>query len=429
MTVSSTGGTSGTYINIDALVQQAVYTKTNQLNNQQKQISALNTSISGIGKVKSSFASLQDSMDKIKSAINTYSYSNTPEGMKFISGQVGNYNIEVSQLAQAQINTLNKSFSSDALGYQGKLTINIGNNASGTMNTKATADVELVATDTLQSIKDKINSAGLDVHANILNGNDGQYLSFSSTSSGEDNAFEIVSNDSSLNDLTIIKGNSNYKTITKAEDGIAIVNGVSMNSKDNDFKVGDGLEFSATKLVSPQKVSIQQDKDKIVDAINSFVKQYNATASDIKNSGVKDRQVVTFMDSFRKEITSGDYKNSLLNAGLNFDKSGILNFDQSKFNQNSASLTIFNNKLVSSDNVRGLIEQMTSYNGVLQTDINSFTEQTKKLNSQVKDTQALIDKQTTIYRNKYSQLDSYLGTLNGNLTSVGSLMGSLKTTA
>lgn len=427
MTVSSTSGTSGTYINIDALVQQAVYTKTSQLNSQQKQISSLNTSISGIGKVKSSFASLQDSMDNIKDAINSYSYSNTPDGMKFISGQVGNYNIEVTQLAQAQINTLNKSFNSEALGYQGKLTINIGDNTND--NPTSSADVDLVATDTLQNIKDKINNAGLDVKANILNGKDGQYLSFSSVSSGKDSAFEIVSNDTSLNNLTIRKDGTNYKTIMDAEDGVAVVNGVSIGSKDNDFKVGDGLEFTATQLVSSQKVSIQQDKNKITDAINSFVKQYNATALDIKNSGVKDRQVVTFMDNFRKELTSGDYKSSLLNAGLNFDKSGILNFDQSKFNQNGTSLNIFKTKLVNSEDISDLMNQFTSYNGVLETDMSSLTEQSKKLTTQAQDTQALIEKQTETYRNKYAQLDSYLGTLSGNLNSVSGLMGSLNTTA
>lgn len=303
MTVSSTSGTTGTYINIDALVQQAIYAKTSQLNGQQKELSSVNASISGLGKVKSSFSALQDSMDKIKNAMNSFSYSNTPDGVNFINGQVGNYNIDVTQLAQSQINTLNKTFSSTALGYQGKLTINVGNNSSGTMNTTATADVEILSTDTLKNIRDKVNASGLDVKASILNGNDGQYLSFSSISSGSDNAFEINSNDSSLSDLTISNGGTNYKSIMKAQDGLATVNGVTISSKDNDFKVGDGLEFTASKLVSSQKVSIKQDKDKIIEAINGFVKQYNTTNTDIKNSGVKDRQVLTFMDNFRKELT------------------------------------------------------------------------------------------------------------------------------
>lgn len=429
MTISSTSGASGTYINIDALVQQSIYAKTTQLNSQQKQISAINTSISGIGKVKSSFASLEDSIENIKKSINTYTYSKVPEGMKFVSGQVGNYNIEVSQLAQSQISTVNKSFSSGALGYEGKLTINIGNNDSESINTTKTADVELVATDTLEDLKDKINDAGLDVKATILNGNNGKYLSFSSTASGKDNAFEIVSNNDALSELTITKGGTNYKKIMSAEDGVATVNGVMIVSKDNNFKVGDGLEFTTTQLVSNQNITIQQDKDKILESINAFVKQYNATSLEIKNSGVKDRQVVTFMDNFRKELTSGDYKSSVLSAGLNFDKSGTLTFDQAKFNQNTASLTIFNNKLINADNVNALMEKFTSYNGVLATDMNSLTEQSKKLNNQIKDTQSLIEKQTVIYKNKYAQLDTYLGTLNGNLSSVSNLMGSLNTTA
>lgn len=429
MTVSSTSGASGTYINIDALVQQAVYTKTTQLNSQQKQINALNTSISGIGKVKSSFASLQDAMDNIKKAISSYSYSKVPEGMNFISGQVGNYNIEVTQLAQSQISTWNKNFTSGALGYEGKLTINVGNNSGGTMNTISTADVDLVASDTLQTIKDKINDAGLDVKATILNGDNGQYLSFSSIASGKDNAFEITTGDSALTELTVAKDGTNYKAIMNAEDGIANVNGVNITSKDNDFKVGDGLEFTATQLVGSQKISIQQDKTKIVDAINAFVKQYNATAQDVKNSGVKDRQVVAFMDNFRKELTSGDYKQSVLSAGLSFDKSGTLAFDQAKFNQNTASLSIFNNKLIKSENISALMDKFTSYNGVLETNMSSLTEQSKKLNNQLKDTQSLIEKEATIYKNKYAQLDAYLGTLNGNLSSVSNLMGSLNTTA
>lgn len=429
MTVSSTSGVSGTYININALVKQSLYSKTTQLNNQQKQMNAVNTSISGIGKVKSSFASLEDSIENIKKAINSYSYSKVPDGMNFVSGQVGNYNIEVNQLAQSQISTLNKSFSSDALGYQGKLTINIGNNSGDTINTMATADIELVATDTVQNIKEKFNNAGLNVKATIINGENGKYLSFSSIVSGKDNAFEITSNNNDLAELNVKKDGTNYKAVIKAEDGMAHVNGVNINSKDNNFKVGDGLEFNATQIVSNQNITIFQDKEKIVDSMNAFVKQYNTTSLDIKNSGIKDRQILTFMDNFRKELTSGDYKNSLLSAGLNFDKSGMLNFELAKFNQNSASLSIFNSKLVNSDNLTALMEKFTSYNGVLETNMSSLTEQSKKLNNQLKDTQTLIEQKTTVYNNKYAQLDTYLGTLNGNLSSVSNLMGSLNTTA
>lgn len=429
MTISSTSGTTGTYINIDALVQQAIYAKTTQLNSQQKQLNSVNTSISGLGKVKSSFSSLQDSMDKIKSAMNAFSYSNTPDGINFINGQVGNYNIDITQLAQSQINTLNKTFSSGALGYQGKLTINVGNNSTGTMNATATADVDILSTDTLQNIRDKVNASGLDVKATILNGNDGQYLSFSSITSGADNAFEINSNDSSLNDLTISNGGTNYKSIMKAQDGLAIVNGVNISSKDNDFKVGDGLEFTASKLVSSQKVSIQQDKSKVVEAINNFVKQYNTTNTDIKNSGIKDRQVLTFMDNFRKELTNGDYSSSLLSAGLSFDKTGLLTFDSSKFNTNNSAMNIFNNKLINSDSIHKLMEKFTSYNGILQTDMNSLTEQSKKLGNKIQDIQFVIEKESLSYKNKYAQLDAYLGTLNGNLSSVTTLMGNLNITA
>lgn len=429
MTISSTSGTTGTYINIDALVQQAIYAKTTQLNSQQKQLNSVNTSISGLGKVKSSFSSLQDSMDKIKSAMNAFSYSNTPDGINFINGQVGNYNIDITQLAQSQINTLNKTFSSGALGYQGKLTINVGNNSTGTMNATATADVDILSTDTLQNIRDKVNASGLDVKATILNGNDGQYLSFSSITSGADNAFEINSNDTSLNDLTISNGGTNYKSIMKAQDGLAIVNGVNISSKDNDFKVGDGLEFTASKLVSSQKVSIQQDKSKVVEAINNFVKQYNTTNTDIKNSGIKDRQVLTFMDNFRKELTNGDYSSSLLSAGLSFDKTGLLTFDSSKFNTNNSAMNIFNNKLINSDSIHKLMEKFTSYNGILQTDMNSLTEQSKKLGNKIQDIQSVIEKESLSYKNKYAQLDAYLGTLNGNLSSVTTLMGNLNITA
>lgn len=429
MTVSSTSGTTGTYINIDALVQQAIYAKTSQLNSQQKQLNSVNTSISGLGKVKSSFSALQDSMDKIKNAMNTYNYSNTPDGVNFTNGQAGNYNIEVNQLAQAQISTLNKNFASGSLGYQGKLTINIGNNSSGTMNVSNTADIDIASGDTLKNIRDKVNAAGLDVKAAILNGNDGQYLSFSSVTSGADNAFEINSSDSSLSELTVSNGGTNYKSIIKAQDGLAIANGVNISSKDNNFKVGDGLEFTASKLFTSQKVSIQQDKGKIIDAINGFVKQYNTTNIDIKNSGVKDRQILSFMDGFRKELTSGDYSSSLLSVGLSFDKSGVLTFDQSKFNTSNNGFNIVNSKLINSDNIKGLMDKFTSYNGVIQTDMTSLTEQSKKLGNKIQDIQSVIDKETVTYKNKYAQLDSYLGTLNGNLTSVTTLMGNLNITA
>lgn len=92
-------------------------------------------------------------------------------------------------------------------------------------------------------------------------------------------------------------------------------------------------------------------------------------------------------------------------------------------------MNVFNNKLINSESLNKLMDKFTAYDGVIQTDMNSLTEKSKKLGSKIQDIQSVIEKESVTYKNKYAQLDSYLGTLNGNLTSVTTLMGNLNITA
>lgn len=417
-----TSSVSGTYLNISALVQQAIYTKTKALSSDQTQVSSLNSQISTMGKIKSSISTLNDSIANIKDSFNSFLYDNIPDGVTFNKSETGSYNIEVKQLAKAQISTINKAYNTDALGYSGDLTINLGTYNNDTLSNDKSISVTIDPTDTLSNVKDKINNLNIDVKATIIHGNNGDYLSYSNTKKGDNAAFEITANSSSLDQLTVKKNQTNFLNVSDAMSGVAIISGIEVKSNDNVFNVNDNVQFTAKKTFAATKVGIDQDTSKIKDAINSFVSKYNQLTTDLKNTNIKDNQITNFLNNFRNIITKADGGSSMLNIGLSYDKSGSLSFDATKFTNNASNITSLKNKLTDNKDVSNYFDKYLGFFGVIKNNTDSYSNKVTKLNSEISKLNNDVDKQTTYYTNKYAQLDSYLGTLNGNLSSVSNLI-------
>jgi flagellar hook-associated protein 2 len=109
-----------------------------------------------------------------------------------------NYSVEVQQLASSQSLMAGQTFAS-ATASVGTGTLNIEMGTWGTGQTTfaassspSSAAITVDSTDTVESLRDKINAAGIGVSATILTDSSGARLVVRSTSSGAANGFRIT---------------------------------------------------------------------------------------------------------------------------------------------------------------------------------------------------------------------------------------------
>lgn len=423
---------SGQYINIDALVQNAVNVQQQRLTNLKTEKTTADTQISTLGKVKSQLASLEDKFKAINTSFNNYNITGTPEGMTVNAKDKGVYAVAVDSLASEQIVASKNPSAKGALGYSGTLSINTGSyDGSNTFN-KVTEGTEISVsdTDTLQDIAKKINDSNSGVSAVIINGSDGQHLSLSGNNMGEQGAFEITTKDTNNTGLSALNYNksaaSNYNNVSEAQDGRATVNGLSIKSADNNFVVSDSFSFAANKTSEQKTINIKRDDTAVSKAINEFTTAYNATNSSMKTMDV-DNQLKGFTSKIRDTLGRVDYSSSVSNLGLSFDKNGTLSFDNTKFtaymsNTKNDAKALLNSQFSATSAVVGLFDRATDTGGSIDNQVNSLTEKNRKLATSISTSQDVLLAQTKNYQAQFAKIDQYLSQLNDNSNSVTQLL-------
>lgn len=423
---------SGQYINIDSLVQNAVRVQQQRVSDLQTQKSSTDTQISTLGKVKSQLASLEDKFKAINTAFNNFTVSGAPEGATITAKDKGIYSVSVDNLASTQIIASQTASPKGPLGYSGTMVINTGSydNSNAFNKMKDGIEIKVEATDTLEDIAKKINSSDSGVSANIINGSDGQHLSFSGNGTGKDNAFQIITNDTNstgLSSLSYQQGTSSrYNNVAEAKDGQATVNGLTVTSANNNFSVNDNFSFVATKEFAKQTISVKRDDTVVTKAINDFVTAYNTATTTLKNQDV-DNQLKNFTSQIRDTLGRVDYSNSVANIGLSFDKNGILSFDSNKFNKFASGSSenmknLLNNQFGKDSSVVALFERQVSSNGSIENKVSNLTEKSRKLEGNISNNKNILESQTKNYQLQFAQLDQYLAQLNDNSGAVGQLL-------
>ena len=161
-----------------------------------------------------------------------------------------------------------------SLGYTGKFQIN-------------GKEIEVTATDTLNSIASKINStADVGVNAAIVKIADGEYrMTLTSKQTGAANAIQVTDDDGILANLGFLDDSGEFANlIQEAADATIKVNGLTVNRASNTIDdVIPGVKLTLKKAGSTN-ISVERDLDKIITAVKEFVDQYNSTMSFINES-------------------------------------------------------------------------------------------------------------------------------------------------
>ncbi|MBS1705585.1 MAG: flagellar filament capping protein FliD [Armatimonadetes bacterium] len=183
--INFSGLSSG--IDTDSIVTKLMsLERINQKRLQSRQ-STIEEKKSAYGEFKTKLTALRSALGALNNA-NSYSTtigsSSTTDVATILGGASaaeGTYSLKVYQLAAAQkLSSTPQTDTTSAIGLAG--TISVGGKS-----------IDVVATDTLTSISQKINDAGGDVTASVINGGSGNaYLTFTSKKTGNQNNIKLA---------------------------------------------------------------------------------------------------------------------------------------------------------------------------------------------------------------------------------------------
>ena len=266
-----------------------------------------------------------------------------------------NYNISVSQLAQAQKNTgleLNRADSSEiGLGIN---TFNINVNGQD-----HELSIEVVDGDTnevvLQKIETAINESALGITAEVIdnNTNGTQNLIIESDNFGLANSFTV--SDVSGNAIAATATNT---ISTEAQDAVYSVEGVDQTSGTNTIYLDDGMVTVNLKNAGEAVLKVAPNENEVNNSISAFVSEVNSFIDfNNSNSDYIKEDVLSSVNSF-----ISDHRIELESLGITQGEDGKLEIDSDK-------LTAAVNQ-----NLSGIKEVFGGFDG-LAVEINSYASQ------------------------------------------------------
>lgn len=311
MGLSSAGIGSG--LDVTGIVSQLMSIEQRPLTALTTKQSDYKAKLSAFGSIQSGIASFQSTLKKLSDPKNLQTIKATVADTNVLgtsggAGAVpGDYSIEVTKLAQSQKLASAGQLNAQAVVGTGTLTFDFGTISGGTLGTDGKysgsaftsngAGSKQVTIDsshnTLNGIRDAINSANIGVTASIINdGSSTPYrLAFSNSQTGEASSMKIsVSGDAALgNLLNHDPANSSGQALTQtvaAQNAALKVDGLDISKPSNTFSdvvPGVTLTLKKTNAGSPTNLSVTRDTNAVKANVQEFVDGYNKLTGSLKS--------------------------------------------------------------------------------------------------------------------------------------------------
>ena len=443
MGISSSVGV-GTGLNLTSLVNQLVaaegqpvYTA---LDKREKLATA---SVSALGSIKSALSTFNDALKSLNSASSLASLQATVADSSRLTATAsssavsGNYSIEVQSLAAPASLTTSASSASATLDGSGNGYLQI------TPRGGATWHLSMAATDTLASVRDKINSASDNpgVTATVINADNGAYLVLTSTKTGTAGSFSMTSSlwpDDSAD----------------ATDATLLVNGHSITRSSNTISDAiDGVTLNLLKTTdsgSSTTLQVANDTSALQTKLNSVVTAYNKLQTLLKNQSsgydstdpsktplIGDAMVQALSRSLRTSFTgpvasaTQDFKVAA-NFGLSVDRYGVMSLDTSKLSTAMANGgTLKLDKLLNASD--GVVTRLNSYikpyldfNGNIDARTRSLNDQLKKISTSRTEQDDRLTKLQSNLSRQFQAMDSLVAGYNSTTSYLSSFINASK---
>ncbi|SEL45791.1 flagellar hook-associated protein 2 [Roseateles sp. YR242] len=473
-TITSTGVGSG--LDVDSIVSKLVALEKQPAVDLQDRTSTIKTQISAYGKIQSAMSAMRDAASKLTtpttwSALTATSSDSSMATVTAGSGSgAGSYALSVTQLAAAQSISSKAMASTDTVGA-GTMTIELGQwggtEASPTFtsqNGKTPISITVSATDTLASVRDKINASGAGVLASVVTDATGSRLVIRSQDTGEANGFRVTTADadgtngdaSGLSALAY-DPTASIKSMTQnaaAQNAKLTINNMEISSATNTIENAvDGLSVNILKK-GDSTVTVGQDKDAVKKSINDFVTAYN-TLMNLMRDNTKyddsnktagtlqgDSTAVNLQMQLRNITSTGSTLGGayarLSDLGLNIGTAGTITVDDTKLTSalghisdlkqlfmgtdstNAANNGIATRWRAFADQVTGMDGSITSRTAGLQSRVTANDKRVDELNDRAASYEKRIRAQYTALDTQMAKLNdmsSYVSKLSAMLTS------------
>ena len=373
----------GSGLNITQIVDSLVDAeKTPQENSIQTKIDAKTTSISAIGEVKSALTvvstALTSLVGKTSLAVSSNSTAVTASITDPSKATSLNSSMTVSALATGQTLAFTGYANTTSIVGAGSLILERGDWSSGSFvasATTASTSLTVAATDTLASLRDKINALSYGVTASIIGTGDDTYNLVLKSGEGKENALRITATEnpsgSGLSAIDNTSTNSSKQKIAGVDAAI-VVDGMSLTRSSN--IITDLFEGYTVNLVSTTSTSANltaavdvttatTNLQSLVTAINTLKEVLNAkTFRGDASTGSGELAKDTVINSLKKQIDSlttsplagfGATSVYLSNLGVRTERSGTLTLNttvlKNELTNNPSSLDAVFNSMYSSD--------------------------------------------------------------------------------
>ncbi|WOB09809.1 flagellar filament capping protein FliD [Piscinibacter gummiphilus] len=302
--VSSAGIGSG--LDVESIVTKLMSIEQRPVTQLKTQASTIQTKISAFGQLQSALSTFRDSSNALSRATTwgATTASSSDAGVRVSTSEgapVGNYAIEVKTLAVPQSAVTGAYDSADALVGAGTLRVEIGSFGQAGFAPQPNLDainIDISATDTLTTVRNKINAAGAGVSAIIVNDATGARIIISSTNPGSNSVFR-TSGDGGAAAFAFEPGldpSLNAMTQTQAAaDAELKINGLDVISPTN--TLSDVVQGLTINLLQPTtgtaQVTVAQDNDALKKSVDTFVESYNALAKMLRTQTKYDEATKT----------------------------------------------------------------------------------------------------------------------------------------
>ena len=433
--------------------------------------------ISALGSLKSSLSSFQSTLSGLTTGASFQASSATSSDSAIVKATgtsgaiVGNYSLEVSQLAQAQkIVAVGQADATAAIGT-GTLTIELGTISGGTFdsatgtysgatftpNANGSVDITIDASNnSLEGIRDAINAANAGVSATIVNDGDATNpyrLVLSSSNSGSSESIRIaVAGDAALSNLLSQDpaGVQNLSEKVTAQDAQFSVDGIAITKASNtvtDVIEGVTLELQGLTGGTPVTVSTAQDMESAKTAVQDFVQAYNDLYAEFKkqtDSGVdsgtpgalaSDSATRLLFSSIRDELNqavtglTGSYT-TLSSIGVSFQQDGTLAVDETVLEDaiqtDSKNVTdLFASADGYATRLDTLLTDTLAFNGIIETRTNGYEDRISSLEDRQVTMESRLERTEQRLRAQFTALDVMLASLNSTSNALTQQLASL----
>ena len=463
MSISSLGVGSG--LDLESLVQNMVSVQ------RDSRVASYNERINDYKSEVSAYGAIRSALEKFETAAKELSDSSlftgrTANMTQPASGDIvsveadsdasnGSYNISVSQLSQGSRSvSAEGAFGSaddaviDAAGADGDLTFTAGSE---------TFTISVTAGTTLSELREQINDAegNFGVSANLIDDGSGNvFLSLTSSVSGEGNDLVVENTNAALDKVSSVAfdgsaGGMSIGAGDEARDAIINVDGIDIRSDTNNFDGAvSGLSITATAVSNldangdPERAraSIDFDTEKVKETLESFVESYNALLSvfdrQTSNSSVLNGSSLVrglegaLNSNLMTTFTDAGALGSIFDVGIEMDDDGKLSLDSTRFNRAMEDsyddlATVFSGENGISSKLEELMSSYTGSDGLLKDLVDASNNSVSDVEDQLENYEYRMELYEQQLRDRFTQLDSTLASLNSNGNYLMSQLSSL----